>query len=105
MSASVHMMPFVNNKTAVRVRALPVCRAAAALELGGIVTRMTDRCVSLTELDSVMSDISFVVHGMELAAERFLHANHPSFEDKARVANLRTEITNYMQARANEVGE
>jgi hypothetical protein len=60
----------------------------------------TQPSCTLTTLDAQATALSTMLHGYELAFERHGKRGH---EDRARIAELRTAISNYMQERTNEL--
>lgn len=105
MSATVRVLPFVDGQTAVQIRAGTMPHAAR--ELGGAFARLADemhysRCKNLVKLDELVGHLSALLHGYEIALERY--ATFEARCDRALAANLRNDITNYVQSRANELG-
>lgn len=106
MNATVSVLPFVDGQTAVQLRAGTMPNAAR--DLGGPFARLADemhysRCGSLAKLDDLVGQLSTMLHGFEIALERHSSESFAVRCDRAVVANLRNDIANYMQARANEL--
>ena len=103
MNATVSVLPFVDGQTAVQLRAGTMPNAARDLGFIGHADKMHySRCESLKRLDKLVGELSMMLHGYEIALER--HDNFETRCDRALAANLRNDIANYMQSRANELG-
>lgn len=102
MNATVRVLPFVDGQTAVQLRAGTMPHAARELGFVGIANAMHySQCENLKRLDKLVGELSAMLHGYEIALER--HATFDSRCDRALAENLRNDIANYMQSRANEL--
>lgn len=104
MSASVHVLPFVEGRIAVQARGIYMRTLAKRLGFVGASAAMDEsECESLVRLDKLVSELSTMLHGFELAMERDWVNHEDTKPDRWLVNTLRTEITNYQQARLNEL--
>lgn len=104
MNATVSVLPFVDGQTAVQLRAGTMPNAARDLGFIGHADKMHySRCKTLAKLDGLVGELSVMLHGYEIALERHSSESFAVRCDRSVVANLRNDIANYMQARANEL--
>lgn len=98
MSATVHRI-HPDGPGIVELRGRQMRMLATELGLESFAKVMAGGAV-LATLDTDVMSLSMMLHGYELAFERHGKRGH---EDRARIAELRTAISNYMQERVNEL--
>lgn len=105
MSAAVHILPGADGPGIVYQAALPMRVYMKDLPAFRSYMDRTEcgRMMWLTELDTLVGDLSAVLHGYEVAMEQ-PWANVPR-EERTLVRQLCNAIANYMQSRANEVSQ